>query len=316
MKKNFVFVIDRKSSISYNLLSGAFDRKNVVSFYHTLKCGKGLFIKIFNKVARIRDKYVRVSKKVCKQDYKDKIVVFTNESLNKMPTDALLKIKKEAKATVLFFIDETFNDYESIRNAKSFLERREEFFDLVYSFSEKDAKDCGFLWNMAYYPKFCVKDNKSLSDVFFVGNVKDRKQFLTDLAETLNGKGNTFNFYVDGIKDMPASFGWHFHRISYRESVNKASASNVILDIADKRQTGMTLRYFEAVCYNKKLLTNNANVKNMPYYDERYMKIYNGVEDIAKIEKEWFTSSEDIDYGYKGEFEPKYFLERIEKDLA
>ena len=205
-----------------------------------------------------------------------------------------------------------FNDYYSVHNAKEMVEDKDGIFDLVYTFSPKDAEQYGMLQTTHYYPKLPVVSDAPVKSVFFVGNEKNRKLFLNELTDLFTEKSIGFDFYVVGSRNKR----WKSVRLPYSKVVDKVNSANVILDMADKRQTGMTLRYYEAVCYNKKLLTNNVNIVNMPYYDERYMKIYNGVEDIEKIDKTWFTSCENIDYGYQGEFEPKYFLEQIARDLG
>lgn len=313
-KEKFCFVIDRKSSISFSLFSNTFSKKNTYSFYHALLPIKSVFSKIYNKVMRFLDKFIIPRKVLAKKKFNDKIVFFTNESLNGLDKEIILDIKTKAKATVLFFIDELFNDYESMSTAKKMISDKDKIFDLVYTFSPKDAEKYNLLKTMNYYHCLELKHDKIIPRVFFVGNIKRRKEFLSDLSFLFDKKGVDYHFVIDGLKENVFK-KWKRGRISYYKNIKNVYSSNVILDMADERQTGMTLRYYEAVCYNKKLLTNNANIINMPYYDEKYMKVYKTVGDVEKIDKSWFTAVENIDYGYKCEFEPKYFLEQIEKDL-
>ena len=78
------------------------------------------------------------------------------------------------------------------------------------------------------------------------------------------------------------------------------------MEILQKGQTGPTLRYFEAVCYNKKLLTNNPHIVNFPFYKPEWMKIYQKPEDI---DINWLKEKEQIDYGYNGEFSPTKLID-------
>lgn len=57
-------------------------------------------------------------------------------------------------------------------------------------------------------------------------------------------------------------------------------STNCILEILQEGQYQQSIRYFEAIIYNKKLLTNNKNVKNLPYFDERYMRYFSSITDI------------------------------------
>lgn len=75
-------------------------------------------------------------------------------------------------------------------------------------------------------------------------------------------------------------------------------------------QSGVTLRYYEAIVYNKKLLTNNKFVKRLPFYNPKFMYIYEKVEDI---DIEWIKKEEMVDYKYNDEFSPVKLIEDIKK---
>lgn len=85
-----------------------------------------------------------------------------------------------------------------------------------------------------------------------------------------------------------------------------------ILEVVQKGQKAQTARYYEAVCANKKLLTNNHYIKELPFYDERYMKVF---DDFSNIDIEWIKRREKIAYGYNGEFSPVKILDVIGKNM-
>ena len=101
--------------------------------------------------------------------------------------------------------------------------------------------------------------------------------------------------------------GWK----SYEEVLGGVLRSKVILEILQEGQSGPSLRYYEAVCYNKKLLSNNPNIVHFPYYDSRYMRYFSSPEDIDIA---WITEDCDVDYHYKGDFSPVNMLDLIKKD--
>ena len=77
-------------------------------------------------------------------------------------------------------------------------------------------------------------------------------------------------------------------------------------------QNGFTLRMQEAISCNRKLLTNNLLAKESKYYDERYIQIFEKVEDID------FTFVKEripVNYNYKGEFSSCTFLRNIDRKL-
>ena len=87
-------------------------------------------------------------------------------------------------------------------------------------------------------------------------------------------------------------------------------ASNCILEVVQEGQNAQTARYYEAICYNKKLLTNNMNVEKLPFYDERYIRVFKTIDDI---DFDWIKEKNIIDYGYNNEFSPIKILNKLEK---
>lgn len=302
----FCFVFDRKKTISYYLFENVLIKTNTYEVYSPLSFKQSFFSKLYNKYLF---KFGKL--KVKKSYFKDKIVIFTNESIQNVSNRLLLKIRKQAKAVVLFFIDELFNNYKSVQRAKDIIKDNGKFFDLVYTFSPKDAENYSINLNESYYSRLNTASDEHASGLFFVGSLKNRGGILQDTFNLLNSNGVNCNFIISASRENRTNKNFDYRTVSYKECIRNVLSANCILDIADERQTGMTLRYYEAVVYNKKLLTNNVNVKNMPYYDERYMKIFKDVNDIKNIGFEWFKNNDEIDYGYKGEFEPVNFLKNI-----
>ena len=68
------------------------------------------------------------------------------------------------------------------------------------------------------------------------------------------------------------------------------------------------MRYFEAITMNKKLLTNNSAVVDFPFYNSKWIKIINSLEDI---DLDWIKADEQIDYGYQDEFSPIHLIDFI-----
>jgi hypothetical protein len=109
---------------------------------------------------------------------------------------------------------------------------------------------------------------------------------------------------ADGI------FYTHNKWVSYEKILSETISSNCILEILQNNQHGATLRYFEAVCYNKKLLTNNKDIIYYPFYNPKWMKVFTN---ISEIDIEWLRTNENIDYKYNGEFSPKILIDKILK---
>ena len=85
-----------------------------------------------------------------------------------------------------------------------------------------------------------------------------------------------------------------------------------MLEIVTKGQTGITLRTVEAICFNKKLLTNNSMIKNMPFYDSRYMKLISEMKDIEDYDR-FINNNDEVHYENCNYFSPIMLLRKINK---
>ncbi len=85
-----------------------------------------------------------------------------------------------------------------------------------------------------------------------------------------------------------------------------------ILEIVQEGQSALTMRPYEAVCYNRKLLTNNRSILDFKYYDSRFIQYY---EDPADIDWDWVKDNTLVDYGYQGDFSPEFLWKDFAKYL-
>ena len=189
--------------------------------------------------------------------------------------------------------------------------------DDVYTFDCEDSKKYNYKnLGCCYYSMHDVEKIKKSysnipnSDVYFTGTIKGgREQLIMSVFEKLNtaNVNCNFNIMITGTRRLKQNMhsdiiryysgGW----IPYEEVLANVINSDVILEVLQEGQSGPSLRYYEAICYNKRLLTNNPNIVNFPYYDERFMRIFNNADDV---DVQWIKNKQFVDYGYKGEFSP------------
>ena len=68
------------------------------------------------------------------------------------------------------------------------------------------------------------------------------------------------------------------------------------------------MRFYEAIFYNKILLTNNHSSMKHPLYNDKYMSVFDSEQEIdIKLIK----SDNSVDYHYQNEMSPVYFVEEI-----
>ena len=196
----------------------------------------------------------------------DKFIIF--ESLyNEKVAKKIKRTKKENKVIVYFwnYIDDN-NKY--ILNDKNI--------DEFWTFDKNDAQK----YNMKYNPQFYTKnvkiqDEQNKYDVLFLGRPKTRKKDIVDLEKKLKEEGIQTNFkIIENEKDY----------VSYDEYLKMIAESKCILDYNQEGQVGLSLRPMEALFLERKLITNNTDIKNYDFYNHNNIFIL-GEDNINEIKE-------------------------------
>jgi hypothetical protein len=188
--------------------------------------------------------------------------------------------------------------------------------DDIRTFDPVDAKMNKYTYlGMTYYSKKQLSEDVSIkSDAYFVGGLKgDREDNIFNVYKELRDKNVNINFdiMITGLKKLRKKkfeneINYYSNKwLPYEKILENINTTNCIIEILQEGQSGPSLRYYEAVCYNKKLLTNNNYIKEFPFYNEKYMKIFNNENDI---DIEWIKRREKVDYQYNGDFSPKKLI--------
>lgn len=195
--------------------------------------------------------------------------------------------------------------------------------DLVYSFDKKDVEMYGWKWlGFSYFSSFFDRGSIGIkNDAYFVGGLKGgRTELIMNTAEKMEKEGVDLLFELlppacdrDNYKNCSTAHIHYLNKVvKYHRILDEVRGSNCIVEILQKQQHCQSYRYFEAIYYNKKLLTNNPDVVNYPFYNPDYIKIF---KDISEIDCEWIKKREQVDYGYNNEFSPVLLLDMIKKDI-
>ena len=186
-------------------------------------------------------------------------------------------------------------------------------FDAIFTFDETDAKIHNL--HYCYVPYSLVNYDHDVDvvrqDLYFMGSNKGRLKIQHDIFELSMENDVSAYFRIVGVKREFQKFTGKIiynSPILYSDSIEEVIGSNCILDILSSGQTGATLRYYEAVCYNKKLLTNNKNVVNLPFYNPDYIHVFEKPEDI---DWNWVKERIPVDYHYDGRFSPTHLIDKI-----
>ena len=209
-------------------------------------------------------------------------VLFMNGSLrNFFNKKYLIKLRKKhpnVKLCLLIF------DKSIYYGAKRAIEMRE-CFDYIFSFDSGDCEKYGFLkfYNCFSSPPNIEKDKNKESDAFFIGNAGGRLEKLQETFAYILKEDSNCKFFITGVdKQLQKSISniTYNQQMTFDEEMSYSYNSNCLIEILRDGQTGISLRVCEAITFNKKLLTNNENLKNEKFYDARYMKIFKTPNDI------------------------------------
>ena len=181
---------------------------------------------------------------------------------------------------------------------------------MVYSV---DSNDCEKYNLQEYQTLYSIDQNMRgisiIRDLYFCGASKDRCTTLIQIAEKAKEYGVLCSMDIVGganiDNNLTNSIGVHFleqgQNLDYLTVLKNELQAKCILEVCQKGQAALTLRPYEAVAYNRKLLSNNRTILDYKYYDKRYMRYFEKTEDI---DWEWVKSECSVNYGYKGEFSP------------
>ncbi len=186
----------------------------------------------------------------------------------------------------------------------------------VWTFDENDVELYGFLYHDQIHSSSLIKSTVSVYNrAFFSGvdkgrlcTVKGIKKELDEISidsvvHIVRDKGN--NGYtlsdLDVTKDVYLSFD------EYLEQVEQ---SDILIDVAQNNQRGVTLRVVEAFFQNKKLITTNPYVASMDGYCPENIYIYG--EERHRALKEFIeTPTHVVKDSIKRQYTLKHLLEKM-----
>lgn len=204
---------------------------------------------------------------------------------------------------------------------------KDKIWDAVYTFDEFDAEEFG--WkniNKCYFSTSRLPDKSSVenrnitSDAFFVGGLKEgREKMILGLFKEGEKQGLKLDFVLSCMNKNQFRNRIYKNKITYIKKwipyskvLERTMRSNCIVEILQKNQQAQTLRYFEALYFNKKLFTNNRHVTELLYYNPEYMKYF---ENVSDIDFDWIKRRDRVDYGYKNDFSALALAKQIKSDF-
>lgn len=240
--------------------------------------------------------------------------IFSNLTVRLIPYYILKRLSLDQnKHLILYFLDSSNNPlcFEALELTKSIK------FDAIFTFDKNDASRFGFRHIYYIYSKFRQNQKIKASDktahhkLGFWGSDKGRLPLLEGLSEMLSRYNISHHFSIVGVDEGITNNDTNIeinHSIPYREIIDELQNVDIILDVVVPGQTGLSYRAIEAVCYNKKLLTNNPTILQFPYYNQRYMRYFDSVD---SVDISFLLDDDKVQFEYNNEYSPVKFLNTI-----
>ena len=192
------------------------------------------------------------------------------------------------------------------------------YFDLAFSYDIDESKAYGLRYYPSFYSKMKVGfDQENQYDICFVGQAKNRLDDIYRAYNVLAREGASCKFVINGVsKEQQRSLPGISYDVemSYEEVIRLVQTSKCILEIVQRGSSGQSLRVNEAFVLNKCLLSNNPNIKTLPQFDSRYMRVFSDHPTSADVQ--FVKENREIHYPYPVEnVSPIKFIEKINELL-
>jgi hypothetical protein len=222
---------------------------------------------------------------------------------HKIP-DFFLKKFKELNPDCIF-IFYTWDSFINNNHPTTILK----YFDRKFTFDPEDAEKFNINFRPLFYLDYFreVKKNeynKKSFDLLFLGTAhSDRYRIGNSIINWCKQNNlNTYAYYfMHGriVYFYKKLFDKTFKEFEYKklkfksltllEIVNLYIESNVILDINHPGQKGLTMRTFEAIGANKKIITTNKEIKRYSFFNPNNILVIERNEE-TKISKDFFEN--------------------------
>ena len=222
-----------------------------------------------------------------------------NSMAMSLPTLGFWKRLKYNNPTVKFVLILVDSMHGQSKHMMEVKKRIKNFsWDMILSYDQNDCSEYGYRYiGFSYYSCYDnIIPSDTISDLYYISSLKGRGTVLRDLNKACNENkiNNVFKLYSLW---QHADYGKMLRTpLPYTEVLADVLSTNCILEVLPAGQRAQTLRYIEALCYNKKLLSNNPELENIPYYDKRYMRYFSCVEEI---DWKWVKERETVNYENK-----------------
>ena len=200
------------------------------------------------------------------------------------------------------------------------IENLKNIFDLILSYDEGDCIQFGLIYHPTPMSNVRIQDRSEVdsTDVYFCGRAKGRYDIICNVYKKCLEMNLKCDFHVFSVPNFEMQLaGIHYDRdyMTYEKNLIHMSKAKCILEVMAPDASGFTPRLWEAIIYDKYLITNNTKVFTSSFFNEG--KIISIDDFLGGIwNKEKICEQNQWNENIKKQLSPLNLLLFIEKQLG
>jgi hypothetical protein len=274
--KEIVRALNQKNVVATHINFGKYRYANIFE-----RIGNAFYKVFLNKNPKHFKRQDQIIEKLKNLGKQDQILVLNPDLID---LEYHFEIKKYTNRYIAYL-------YDSVTRSKMPIEHLlNGIFDEIYSFDTKDVQKYHFIKtnNYIYSEKQEIKINQDIKNqVFNISSFDKRFGTINDIAKKLNEINVSFKFILVNktiffkimnykirsfinSKNYPkinSNIQFLSKKISLKALNKEYLTTNIILDLVQGNQTGLSFRVFEALALQKKMITDNSSIKKYSFYN-------------------------------------------------
>lgn len=154
----------------------------------------------------------------------------------------------------------------------------------IWTYDKHDSDKYGIALSKqgGYYTAFIGEKREKKYDVMYVGRDKGRAEYILKIKKKLEDMGLVTKFMIMPSKRTDRKKSFYSRPISYQDVIKLVTESRAILNITLPDQLGATLRDYESIYNEVKLITTNEFIETFDFYRKENVFIV-GKDDFSSL---------------------------------
>lgn len=201
-------------------------------------------------------------KKISQLDMLDYVLVIRPDAF---PIPVIQELKKKTNKLIAY----QWDGIEKFPDVKKYFH----LFDTFFCFDSADEKNNIKPITNFYFdciPPIYKDFNAQKPELYFVGLYWENREkkidrFISEVSK-MEVELSIFIQYNDKSEIKNPKIKYIKERITFLENLRNVEKADVLLDFVDPVHNGLSIRFFEAIYYKKKVITDNQTVKDYDFY--------------------------------------------------